>query len=308
MTRARIVGIGAYAPKRILTNKDLEKMVDTSDEWITTRTGIKERRIAGEGEYLSLFATDAARKALDMSGVKAEEIYWLEKDKFQSHHGGFVKVGDYIYGGHNHNKGEPTCLEMKTGNILWHADQPGKGSGCVLYADGRLYFRYENGLVALVEATPEKYNLISTFTPPERPGATGTAWPYPVVSDGKLYLRHADVLRQRERALPVEQIEHFDDGNALKQSTECHGTVCAAKESGGRPATLLLASTAARCMFPSSRFCLRRGAAPPPHPSRSPVHPVLRPSAGSSPVGWRGRGHPEPPPVLRAGHRRCRSR
>ncbi len=130
----------------------------------------------------------------DGDGVKAQQVYWLDKDQFQNHHGGFVKVGDYLYGGHNHNKGEPTCLEMKTGKVMWHADQPGKGSGCVLYADGHLYFRYENGLIALVEATPEKYNLKSTFTPPERPGAKGPAWAHPVISDGKLYLRHADVL------------------------------------------------------------------------------------------------------------------
>jgi len=130
----------------------------------------------------------------DGAGVKAQEVYWLDKDQFQNHHGGFVKVGDYIYGGHNHNQGEPTCVEMKTGKILWHADQPGQGSGCVLYADGHLYFRYQNGLMALVEATPEKYNLKSTFMPPARPGARQTAWAHPVISDGKLYLRHWDVL------------------------------------------------------------------------------------------------------------------
>ncbi|MBN2133820.1 MAG: PQQ-like beta-propeller repeat protein [Sedimentisphaerales bacterium] len=128
------------------------------------------------------------------AGVKAEEVYWLDKDQFQNHHGGFLKVGDYIYGGHNHNKGEPACVEMKTGKVMWHADQPGRGSGCVLYADGHLYFRYDNGLVALVEATPEKYNLKSTFTPPKRPGMSGPAWAHPVICDGKLYLRHADVL------------------------------------------------------------------------------------------------------------------
>ena len=153
-----------------------------------------------DGDYVftsTAYQTGAALLQLerDGSGVKAKEVYWLDKNQFQNHHGGFVKVGDYIYGGHNHNKGEPTCIEMKTGKIMWHAaDEPGKGSGCVLYADGNLYFRYENGLVALVEATPEKYNLISTFTPPERPGATGTSWAHPVISDGKLYLRHADVL------------------------------------------------------------------------------------------------------------------
>jgi outer membrane protein assembly factor BamB len=121
-------------------------------------------------------------------------MYWLDKDTFQNHHGGFLKVGDYIYGGHNHNKGEPTCLEMKTGKVMWHADQVGKGSGCVLYADGCLYFLYEDGTVVLIEATPEKYNLKGSFKLPERPTATGTAWPYPVISDGRLYLRHADVL------------------------------------------------------------------------------------------------------------------
>ena len=72
--RAVITGTGSSLPARVLTNKELERMVDTSDEWITTRTGIKERRIAAEGEYLSLFATEAARRALEMSSVPAEEI------------------------------------------------------------------------------------------------------------------------------------------------------------------------------------------------------------------------------------------
>ncbi len=152
-----------------------------------------------DGDYVfasTAYQTGSALLKLvrDGDGVKAQEIYWLDKDTFQNHHGGFVKVGDYIYGGHNHNKGEPTCLEMKTGKVMWHADQIGKGSGCVLYADGCLYFLYEDGTAVLVEATPEKYNLKGSFKLPSRPTATGTAWPYPVISDGKLYLRHADVL------------------------------------------------------------------------------------------------------------------
>ncbi|MCM8787304.1 MAG: 3-oxoacyl-ACP synthase, partial [Candidatus Omnitrophica bacterium] len=53
---AKIVGLGKYLPSTILTNKDLEKMVDTSDEWITQRTGIKERRIAQKGVGSSFFA------------------------------------------------------------------------------------------------------------------------------------------------------------------------------------------------------------------------------------------------------------
>jgi 3-oxoacyl-[acyl-carrier-protein] synthase-3 len=72
--KAIIIGTGSYLPKRILTNKELEKIVKTSDEWITTRTGIKSRRIAGAGEDTSLMATQAAIKAMEMAGVTAPEL------------------------------------------------------------------------------------------------------------------------------------------------------------------------------------------------------------------------------------------
>ncbi len=69
-----ITGIGSYVPERILANTDLESMVDTTDEWITTRTGIKQRRIAAEGEHTSTLATHAARKALAQAGLEAAEL------------------------------------------------------------------------------------------------------------------------------------------------------------------------------------------------------------------------------------------
>src|SRR5216684_4116562 len=69
-----ITGVGSYVPARILTNADLEKTVDTSDEWITSRTGIKERRLAASDEFTSDLATQAARKAMQMAGVTAEQI------------------------------------------------------------------------------------------------------------------------------------------------------------------------------------------------------------------------------------------
>ena len=69
-----ITGVGSYVPDRILTNADLERLVETSDEWITTRTGIKERRIAAEGEATSDMATAAARKALERAGVTASDL------------------------------------------------------------------------------------------------------------------------------------------------------------------------------------------------------------------------------------------
>jgi 3-oxoacyl-[acyl-carrier-protein] synthase-3 len=74
MTHAIITGTGLSVPSRILTNAELEKMVDTSDEWITARTGIKQRYIAAENEYTSKFATHAAEKALEMAGVAPDEL------------------------------------------------------------------------------------------------------------------------------------------------------------------------------------------------------------------------------------------
>ncbi|MCP4205063.1 MAG: ketoacyl-ACP synthase III [bacterium] len=74
MKRARIIGTGRSVPEKILTNADFERMVDTSDEWITARTGIKERRISSDEEALSDFAIPAARQALQMAGVGGEEV------------------------------------------------------------------------------------------------------------------------------------------------------------------------------------------------------------------------------------------
>jgi len=72
--RARVIGTGSYLPEHIRTNFDLEKMVDTNNEWIVARTGIEERRIAADGEQTSDLATRAAERAMEMAGVSAEEI------------------------------------------------------------------------------------------------------------------------------------------------------------------------------------------------------------------------------------------
>lgn len=69
-----IKGTGMYVPDRILTNADLEKMVETSDEWITTRTGIKERHIADREIATSDLACEAAKRALEMAGVEPGEL------------------------------------------------------------------------------------------------------------------------------------------------------------------------------------------------------------------------------------------
>ena len=72
--RSKIIATGSYLPQKILTNSDLEKTVETSDEWIVGRTGIQQRHVAVEGELTSDLASLAAKKAIENSGLKAEEI------------------------------------------------------------------------------------------------------------------------------------------------------------------------------------------------------------------------------------------
>jgi len=74
MLKVGIIGVGKYLPKRILTNADLEKMVDTSDEWITTRTGIKQRRLVAKGEATSDLAIKAAKLALEDAHLKPQDL------------------------------------------------------------------------------------------------------------------------------------------------------------------------------------------------------------------------------------------
>ena len=74
MKSAKIAGLGKYLPPKVLTNFDLEKMVDTSNEWITTRTGIKERRIIEKGKGSSFLAYKASEIALERAGIKPEDL------------------------------------------------------------------------------------------------------------------------------------------------------------------------------------------------------------------------------------------
>ncbi|HLB52569.1 MAG TPA: 3-oxoacyl-ACP synthase, partial [Chlamydiales bacterium] len=77
MKQAKIIGTGSYLPERVLTNQDLEKMVETSDEWIVTRTGMRERRLARDDEYASSMGAIAAQRAIADAGKKPEEIDFI---------------------------------------------------------------------------------------------------------------------------------------------------------------------------------------------------------------------------------------
>ncbi|MEI6423069.1 MAG: beta-ketoacyl-ACP synthase 3, partial [Lentisphaerota bacterium] len=70
----KIIGTGSYVPERVLTNRDLEKMVDTTDEWILTRTGIAERRISADNEPSSEMALKASLRAIEMAKIKPEDL------------------------------------------------------------------------------------------------------------------------------------------------------------------------------------------------------------------------------------------
>ena len=77
IAKAKIIGTGSYLPERILTNRDLEQMVETSDEWIVTRTGMKERRIARTDEYTSDMGLAAAKLAIADAGLQPEQIDFI---------------------------------------------------------------------------------------------------------------------------------------------------------------------------------------------------------------------------------------
>lgn len=122
---------------------------------------------------------------------KAEEVYFLDSNTYQNHHGGLVLVDGFLYGGHGQNAGAPTCIEMATGKILWKEKALDKGSAAVLYADGNLYFLYEAGTLALLRADPQKFTVSGSFAIPEE---SGPKWAHPVILDKQLYIRVHDVL------------------------------------------------------------------------------------------------------------------
>ena len=148
------------------------------------------------GDYVFVttsYKTGAALLHIQRNGerFRADEVYYLTPRDFENHHGGVVLVGDHLYGGNGQNQGQPVCLDWASGEIAWKERAPAGGSAAVLYADGHLIFRYDRGLVALVEATPEEYRLKASFTPQT---ADGPAWAHPVIHRGRLYLRHNDLL------------------------------------------------------------------------------------------------------------------
>ena len=129
----------------------------------------------------------------DGDSLDAKEDYFLDAGTLQNHHGGMIRVGDYIYCGNGHNNGLPTCVKIDSGEVVWGGKLRGvgKGSAAVTLVGGHLLFRYESGELASIVATPESYQLKGHFMPDHQ---EGKSWAHPVIVDGKLYLREQNVL------------------------------------------------------------------------------------------------------------------
>jgi outer membrane protein assembly factor BamB len=126
------------------------------------------------------------------TGFDVQEIFFLPGNKMQNHHGGMIHKDGFVYCGHGHNEGFPLCINGQTGQDAWRAGRgPGSGSAAITYADGHLYFRYQDGTMALIEANPRAYKLKGQF---KIASDNGESWPHPVIAGGKLYLRDQNEL------------------------------------------------------------------------------------------------------------------
>ena len=124
----------------------------------------------------------------DAGKFSVEQVY--ANRAMGNHHGGVVKVGEYLYG-YSDSRGL-ACQNFQTGEIVW-AEKEKIKKGCVSYADGTLYSREEDtGTMVLVEASPAGYQEKGRFLQPDR--AQEKAWPHPTIANGKLYLRDQDLL------------------------------------------------------------------------------------------------------------------
>jgi 3-oxoacyl-[acyl-carrier-protein] synthase-3 len=213
MSFSKIIGTGSYLPEKILTNAELEKMVDTSDEWITSRTGIKERRIAAENELTSDLALKAAERAIKDAGITAEDIDaiivatitpdmsfpsvgCILQDKLQTPYSmAFdfnATCSGFIYGLQLANgliaSGDAEHVLVvaaeKLSAIVDYTDR----NTCVLFGDGA-------GAVVVGKTDDPAKGILSVFT-----GTDG--------SKGELLKRHGGLIRQ-----PIQKMSSYDFHN-----------------------------------------------------------------------------------------------
>lgn len=150
-----------------------------------------------DGDYVFTstgYNTGSALLKLSSKGrrVGAEEIYWLEGRELQNKHGGMTLVDGHVYCGHGNGDGKPICIEMLTGKPAWGPVRAkGKGETSLIYADGHILYRRQDGTLILTEATPDEFKVISVFEPAFQ---EKESWAHPVIANGRLYLREQDKL------------------------------------------------------------------------------------------------------------------
>jgi outer membrane protein assembly factor BamB len=127
-------------------------------------------------------------------GIKAEEV-WFSRN-IENHHGGVVLIDGALFGANGGNGGGyPVCLDFQTGNVLWNerdSDKRRVKKGSVAVADGRIYYRTEEGPIVLIEPSRKEYLERGRFEQPDRTRLP--AWAHPVIANGKLYIRDQDTL------------------------------------------------------------------------------------------------------------------
>jgi len=159
-----------------------------------SRYGANIQTPLASGDYIFCSATGTGSGLIKLKadGGKIEPAESYFQPNIPTAIGGVVKVGDFLYGA----TGDALmCVEFLTGEIKWKERSLGAASLC--YAEGRLYLHGEKGEVALVEATPEAYREKGRFAPPaepSHPNAMEKSWAYPVVANGRLYLRDHGVI------------------------------------------------------------------------------------------------------------------
>jgi outer membrane protein assembly factor BamB len=136
-----------------------------------------------------------ARLVKRENGEFAAEEVWFSKS-MENHHGGVILHDGAFFGGNGGNGGGYlACLDFKTGEVLWNerdSDKRRVTKGSIAFADGRIYYRTEEGPIVLIEPSRQEYLERGRFNQPDR--TDKPAWAHPVVANGKLYIRDQDTL------------------------------------------------------------------------------------------------------------------